>query len=69
MTNIVAGSQSLVIVEFSDPTNNRDYLKTKEFLTDIMNVSIENLVRRCHQDCIILYKGSEYESWIEYMQL
>ena len=51
MTNIVAGSQSLVIVEFSDPTNNRDYLKTKEFLTDIMNVSIENLVRRCHQDC------------------
>lgn len=65
--NIIAGSQSLVIVEFNDHTNNADYWSTFKFLTDVMHLNILDKLARCHHNCIILYKGSEYDSWKEYM--
>ena len=67
--NIIAGSQSLVIVEFNDTANNPDYLETKEFLLHEMCLTNKMLESRCHRDCIILYKGYEYDQWKSHMNI
>lgn len=65
--NIIGGSQSLLIVEFNDHNNNPAYWSTRKFLHEIMNLNVLDVMSRCHANCIILYKGSEVDSWKEYM--